>query len=568
MKNLKLKNKMAVLVIIALIALLSVGITGAFTSRQLAERSKKMFQDNLLPVQWTSQIRLNNEIIESDLLSLLLTEDQAANSRLSQDIEEKKANNDAVWKKLSQASLHNAAVTQKLKEYESLLPEFRAKREQIIVFGKANRNNDAYRLYAGEFDALKNKMFTLLSESGSLLQQDAQKQYEGATAASRSVQTLSILIIAAAVLLILLAAGIIIRMIDRPLAGLRKLMAQAEQGDLSVTASYTSKDELGQINQSFNNMIASLSVMLQKVSDSAETLSASSRQMSASAEQTSQASNLIASTASELAAGFDNQVSGIAETNASIQAMAEDIASVKQGSEQMSDLMNKASDSAGEGAEKVARITGQMNEINTSMTESQSIIVSLARLSEEINNIITTINGIAGQTSLLSLNASIEAARAGESGRGFAVVAGEIRKLSEETAKSSLHITDIISQIQQRTGEAVHSMAQGARLAAEGVEASEEVSAAFSQIVGSIQNAINQTESIKKSVAHVSAECADLVDVMDMVNGISQKGAAGVEDVSASSQEQMSAMEEMSGSARYLASIAEELQHNLAGFKL
>ncbi|MNI83448.1 hypothetical protein D3C73_1402530 [compost metagenome] len=64
------------------------------------------------------------------------------------------------------------------------------------------------------------------------------------------------------------------------------------------------------------------------------------------------------------------------------------------------------------------------------------------------------------------------------------------------------------------------------------------------------------------------SECGDLVEVMNMVNEVTQKGAAGVEDVSASSQEQMSAMEEMSSSARYVATVAEGLQKELSEFKL
>ncbi|MNV68529.1 hypothetical protein D3C71_1613900 [compost metagenome] len=66
----------------------------------------------------------------------------------------------------------------------------------------------------------------------------------------------------------------------------------------------------------------------------------------------------------------------------------------------------------------------------------------------------------------------------------------------------------------------------------------------------------------------MSEECSDLVEVMSMVNEVTQKGAAGVEDVSASSQEQMSAMEEMSSSARYVATVAEGLQKELSEFKL
>ncbi|SEO86490.1 methyl-accepting chemotaxis protein [Paenibacillus sophorae] len=568
MKNLKLKYKMGLIMLIVLFALISVGVVGIVTGQQLADRSKVMYEQNLLPVLWSAQIRINNGMIESDMLELMMTEDVVSNTKLAEDIEAMKASNDALSKKLLNVSFGSAEALNRLKEYESLLPEYRSQRERIITLAKANRNAEAYALFSGNFSTLRDKMVNLLGNAGSFLQQDAEKEYAEATAKAQSTRNLNIFLIIAFTLLVQLATFLIVRMITKPLAELRETMEKAEQGDLTVAAAYSSKDEIGQISGSFNGMMKSLRRMMQSVSESAETLSASSEQMTASAEQTSLASNLIASTASELATGFETQVYSIAETNASIQAMSQDILSVESGSEQMSVLMAKAADSADHGGEKVNRIAEQMTQINANVTETQQIIASLAKLSEEISDIITTINGIAGQTNLLSLNASIEAARAGEVGRGFAVVAGEIRKLSEETAKSSLHITGIITQIQQQTGEAVESMAQGARLATEGVAGSGEISEAFSEIVVSIQDAIRQTESINKVVGHVSEECGDLVAVMEMVNEISQKGGAGVEDVSASSQEQMSAMEEMSSSARYLASLAEELQKNLAEFKL
>ncbi|QWU17117.1 methyl-accepting chemotaxis protein [Paenibacillus sophorae] len=559
---------MGLIMLIVLFALISVGVVGIVTGQQLADRSKVMYEQNLLPVLWSAQIRINNGMIESDMLELMMTEDVVSNTKLAEDIEAMKASNDALSKKLLNVSFGSAEALNRLKEYESLLPEYRSQRERIITLAKANRNAEAYALFSGNFSTLRDKMVNLLGNAGSFLQQDAEKEYAEATAKAQSTRNLNIFLIIAFTLLVQLATFLIVRMITKPLAELRETMEKAEQGDLTVAAAYSSKDEIGQISGSFNGMMKSLRRMMQSVSESAETLSASSEQMTASAEQTSLASNLIASTASELATGFETQVYSIAETNASIQAMSQDILSVESGSEQMSVLMAKAADSADHGGEKVNRIAEQMTQINANVTETQQIIASLAKLSEEISDIITTINGIAGQTNLLSLNASIEAARAGEVGRGFAVVAGEIRKLSEETAKSSLHITGIITQIQQQTGEAVESMAQGARLATEGVAGSGEISEAFSEIVVSIQDAIRQTESINKVVGHVSEECGDLVAVMEMVNEISQKGGAGVEDVSASSQEQMSAMEEMSSSARYLASLAEELQKNLAEFKL
>src|SRR6202008_235311 len=102
--------------------------------------------------------------------------------------------------------------------------------------------------------------------------------------------------------------------------------------------------------------------------------------------------------------------------------------------------------------------------------KSAQTVANLGTRSEQIGQIVGTIEDIADQTNLLALNAAIEAARAGEQGRGFAVVADEVRALAERTTKATKEISDMIKTIQNETKTAVHAMEEGVEEVERGAE--------------------------------------------------------------------------------------------------
>ncbi|CAH1215554.1 hypothetical protein PAECIP111892_04123 [Paenibacillus auburnensis] len=569
MRDLKVKYKMAVLAAVAVIMVIGIGMNGILFTNKLADRSQETYNLNLVPIHLVTEIRANNRAIESFLLEDLLTKEADKSQTLTAGIQEKIKQNNELMNQLKSIDFKNTEVRNKINEYMSLLQDYRAQRDNIIQLADKNLNEEGYQVFSGStFSESRTKMVGLLDDASALLLADAKTHNELTLNNAQTSSTVSSILITAAWVLCIVISIVITRLITKPLKELQALMRRAEEGDLTVTAAYQSKDEIGQINTSFNSMLDSLKRMMQGVSESAEVLSASSQEMSASAEQTGRASRLIAETSSEIATGFETQVNSIERTALSVLTMTEDIAAVEHRSNEMADLMAGAAVSTDHGAAAVDRIIGQMKDINASVSATQSIVRNLGSLSAEINTIITTINEIAAQTNLLSLNASIEASRAGEHGLGFAVVAGEIRKLAEATGRSSLQITEIITDIQQQTGNAVESMELGSELVALGVEQSGVVSEAFAKIQASIKAAALQTEGIRGAVGQVSQESRAVSEAMEQVSDISRKGVEEVQDTSAASEEQLSAMEEMMASAQYLATLAEDLQKEMARFKL
>ncbi|MDQ0195478.1 methyl-accepting chemotaxis protein [Paenibacillus wynnii] len=559
---------MALLMVIVILVMIGVGIMGVLTTAKMADRSQETYKESLLPISNVSQMRTNNRAIESYVLEILLTKDSAGIESLNEKIDDKIKKNDEILALLKAESFKDINISNQLNEYIKLLPSYRAQWDRIIQLGEKNLNEEAYTLYSGDFRTYREKMIDMLKAVSSLLLKEAETHDAKSASDASNFRTLSLILITVAWMLCVGISIVITRLITKPLKELQGLMQRAEKGDLTASVIYNSKDEIGVISRSFNRMVVSLRTMMVGVADSAEMLSASSEEMSASAEQTTVASRMIAETSGEIASGFEEQSDNISRTSQAVQAMTDDIYSVDRSTSEMLSLMSVVADSTDRGAVAVNEIMDQMKEIDASVSGSQAIVSKLASLSEEINTIITTINGIASQTSLLSLNASIEAARAGEQGRGFAVVAGEIRKLSEATGRSSLQITDIITHIQKETESAMKSMMFGSQLVSNGVAQSNLVSQAFGEIQTSIKNAALQTADIRTAVEHISRESQGVKVAMEQVNAISNAGAEGIQDTSAASQEQLSAMEEMTSSAQYLATLAEELQKSLSGFKL
>ncbi|WP_370295494.1 methyl-accepting chemotaxis protein [Pseudomonas benzenivorans] len=161
-----------------------------------------------------------------------------------------------------------------------------------------------------------------------------------------------------------------------------------------------------------------------------------------------------------------------------------------------------ANDETENGVAVVSQSTAAIKRLADEMNDTSQSINELAKLSHNIESILSVITSIADQTNLLALNAAIEAARAGESGRGFAVVADEVRSLASRTQQSTQEIRQMIDQLQSGVKQAEARMQQSRDTAS---QTAEEASAA-NLMLGRIREAITRINDMNLQIATAAEE--------------------------------------------------------------
>ncbi len=192
-------------------------------------------------------------------------------------------------------------------------------------------------------------------------------------------------------------------------------------------------------------------------------------------------------------------------------------------------------------------------------------VQALADRADEIGNIINVVNEISEKTNLLALNAAIEAARAGEQGKGFAVVAGEVRKLAEQSARSTdeIHkliedITASISSITEETKEEIKNISQD-------IEYADQSKKSFQQVIESTKETYEAVKKIHVLASQSTGAADGVNELIDNIASSSQEAVAFAQEVSASAQEQSAAMGEMADMTVKLKEAADHIDELLKG---
>jgi methyl-accepting chemotaxis protein len=483
-----------------------VGIVGIRNIQDIDAIDKELYELNTVPLGDIAQAAMAYQRIRVLVGQAIMETDKDKKKEYIHTIDELHKTMDAELVNFEK-SVKSPEIRQEFNKLKVMQGKWVVILDETLRLALAGDNQAAYAIYSGQGNQYSAEMNQIIDNLMDLKMAQAGKKAESNSEVTKAA-TNNMLILLGISFLVAIGLGVFItRQITTSVKTLQALMVEVEKGDLTVSGTVNSQDEMGQLTSSFNKLIATMRQMTKEIYDTtitlnqasnsmlavAEVVAANSEEMSAVVSGASAATEGItvsvnheASSSLELSGNIHSISVATEEISATIHSLASASEQASVSLDQVSILVEKISGginlvagSTKDVSGSISHVVTAVKEINLSLNEVSKncersifvakdaelraqdttiIIQKLNSLSKRIGKVVTLINDIADQTNMLALNAAIEAAGAGDAGKGFAVVANEVKELAKQTSGATDEIANQIETMQAEMEEAVRAV--------------------------------------------------------------------------------------------------------------
>ena len=392
-------------------------------------------------------------------------------------------------------------------------------------------------------------------------------------ALSTSNKMLTIVIVVGVVMLVI--AGVISVLLatsfTKPILAVNRCIDKLSNGEfesLDDPKLIQRKDEFGDIVNNINSLIAKLTEVVENIKQASRTVTDQAKDLSETSGQISSTTDDVSNAVQEIARGATEQAGTVEKATEQMSSLSEAIQTVANNAEQLATAASDMNGASQSSADALKQLSNNMDTMGSSVSDISEVMRATNTAVNNVNDKVDGITSIASQTNLLALNASIEAARAGDAGKGFAVVAEEIGKLATESATTAQEIRDEMANLLRQAQQAIEKTSEVSNIGDNVNEVLVDTVDKINMLINGVGSTVDGVNTISGLTQECDASKSVIVEAMTSLAAISEENAASTEETSASMQELNATINVLVESAKSLGNVAEQLDENLAFFKI